>query len=64
MKRATHRGISFFAAAIFLAAAAVTAPALAPVANGQEQPPAVPRSRFEPPSSQEPQKAAGLCRPA
>jgi zinc protease len=63
MKRATHRGISFFAAAIFLAAAAVTAPALAPVANAQEQPPAVPRSQTEPPSSQEPQKASGVVPP-
>ena len=65
MKRATHRGISFFAAAIFLAAAAVTAPvaAFAPAANAQEQPPAAPRSQTEPPSTQEPQKASGVVPP-
>jgi zinc protease len=63
MKRATHRGISFFAAMIFAAAAALTVPAFAPAARAQDQAPAASRSQTEPPSSQEPQKPSGVVPP-
>ena len=63
MKRATHWAFSRTAAIFPGHNGGGDGPSAAPVANGQEQPPAVPRSQTEPPSSQEPQKASGVVPP-